>query len=173
MHKDDFFPVFPHISYSDWYFRALFSLLTLMLFLRRICPPIFCFSSTLYTWVRCCNLSAQRKWWMGSWMAGVIHYVTNHGIFSLWILYLFKIHYPGCQQKSLSVSRTVISLHRNYVPCRLILFQSCNSPPLKNRLIYLALTRAWSDFHLILCPKFHFCHGEVCYSWFKWTYYLF
>lgn len=43
----------------------------------------------------------------------------------------------------------------------------CNSPPLENRLIYLALTRAWSEFYLFLCPKFHFCHGEVCYSWFK------
>lgn len=117
-------PVFPLICYSDWYFRVLFSLLTLMLLLRRIRSPIFCFSSTFCTRVHCHNLSAQRKWWM-SWMPGIIHWVTNHGIFLLYNLHVFKIHCPGCQQKSLFVSRTVISLHRNYVPCRLLLFQSC------------------------------------------------
>lgn len=124
MHKDYFFPVFPLIYYSDWYFRVSFSLLTLMLLLRRIHPPTSCFSSALSTWVHCCNWGAQRKWWMRL-MPGIIHWVTNHGIVSLCILHVFKIHCPGCQQKPLFVSRTVISLHRNSVPCRLVLFQRC------------------------------------------------
>lgn len=103
-HKDYFFPVFPLNYFSDWYFRVLFSLVTLMLLLKKICPPTFCFSSTFYKLVHCRNLSAQRKWWMGSWMSGVIHCMTNHGIFFLCILNVFmcsKSTTLGCQQKPL------------------------------------------------------------------------
>lgn len=128
-----------------------------MLLLRRIRSPIFCFSSTFCTRVHCNNLSAQRKWWM-SWMPERIHWVTNHGIFLLYILHVFKIHCPGCQQKSLFVSRTVIYLHRIMCSADSDCFKAvntikCNSPPLENTLIYLAFTRAWSEFYLFLCPN--------------------
>lgn len=175
--KTIFFSVFPLIYYSDWYFRVLLSLLTLMLFLRRIHPPNFCFSSTFCTRVRCRNLSAQRKWWMSS-VPGIIHWVTNHGIFcSVFCmcskhttLGAIKKHFLSLEQSSLSTE--IVCLADSYC-FKGVNTIKCNSPPLENRLIYLALTRAWSVFYLFPFPRFCFCHGEVCYSWFKWMYNLF
>lgn len=69
-----------------------------------------------------------------------------------------KSHHLSLQQSSLSTEIVCLADLYHFKAVNTI---TCNSSPLGNRLICLALTGAWSEFYLFLCPKFNFCHGTL------------
>lgn len=81
-----------------------------------------------------------------------------------------KSHCLSLQQSLLSTEIVCLADFYRFQAVNTI---NCNSSPLENRLIYLALTGAWSEFYLFLCPKFYFCHGTLGLNecWFKWIYF--